>query len=76
MVVVPLLAELIMFCMFTLIMHYVYTLWFPRLCNFQGRCYQIFYMVVCGKSNFGDTRCVWGPWDVTYVLKCRSYLKP
>ena len=54
MVVVPLLAELIMFFMFILIMKYFYTLWFPRLCNFQGRCCRIF-IAVCGKGNFSDT---------------------
>jgi hypothetical protein len=75
MVVVPLLAELIMFCMFIVIMCYVYTLWFHRLSNFQGRCCRIFFKVVCGKGNFGDTRSVWGPWSVTVGIRgigCRS----
>jgi hypothetical protein len=34
-----------------------------------------FFIVVCGKGNFGDTRSVWGPWSVTVGIRgigCRS----
>jgi hypothetical protein len=54
-----------MFCIFILIMKYVYTLWFPRLCNLQGRCYRIF-IAVCGKGNFSD------PLECLGTLGCYS----
>jgi hypothetical protein len=55
--------------MFIPIMYYVYTLWYPRLCNFSREIMPNFspflFLAVGGKGNFGDTRCVWGPRGVT-----------
>jgi hypothetical protein len=33
--------------------------------TFKGDAAEFFYITVCGKGNFGDTRSVWGPWGVT-----------
>jgi hypothetical protein len=43
--------------------------------TFKGDAAKFFYIAVCGKGNFGDTRSVWGSWGVTVGIRgldCRS----